>query len=262
VAEYPAYSRPKITGKERDSGTQELGAPKRRRPRGIVVGAAAVAVIAVLLALGFVIGRKTDTAVTHAAARTTSASAPTGAPAPGTAAAPSVALDGTYRLEVQRTKQTFNYTPDPQPPDVSTWWAFRSSCASGSCTAVGMLLDDNDHTRAKSPGGDPVVFDSRDGRWLSRPGKATFPCFGPNEAQAMQSATQVLSLRSQRQGELIGEITVTVQSNECDQRGAVIRAPAVATRAGEAPPDVTVPDPATVPGDPAASSTGPSGPHR
>jgi serine/threonine-protein kinase len=61
----------------------------------------------------------------------------------------------------------------------------------------------------------------------------------------MHATTQVLSLRPRPQGELVGEMTVTVQSNECDQRGAVIRAPAVATRGGEVPPDLTLPDPAT-----------------
>jgi serine/threonine protein kinase, bacterial len=251
VAEYPAYSQPQIDGIEdpdsgADADTQRpaVVAPAKRRPRKIVVGAAAVVLTVGLLALGFVIGRKTDTTAAHAAKPTTSASA---APTAGTPVVAPVPLDGSYRLEVGRTKQTFNYTPDSQPPDVNTWWAFRSSCTPGSCTAVGVLLDDNDHTQAKSPGGDPVVFDFRDGRWLSRPENSTFPCIGPNEAQGTQAMTQVLSLRPQPLGELVGEMTVTVQSNECDQRGAVLRAPAVATRSGEVPPDVTVPDPATLP---------------
>ena len=78
----------------------------------------------------------------------------------------------------------------------------------------------------------------------------------------MHAIVQVLSLRPRPQGEFAGELTVTVQSNECDQLGAVLRAPAVATRSGEVPPDVTVPDPATVADDPAAPTTAPSGPHR
>jgi serine/threonine-protein kinase len=247
VADYPAYSWPQIddiddpnSGADADTQKAAAVAPVRRRRRKIVVGAAAVVLIVGLLALGFVIGRRTDTSAAHAAKPTTSASA-----AP-TASTP-VALDGSYRLEVNRAKQTFNNTPDPQPPDVNTWWAFRSFCTPISCTAVGVLLDDNDHTKAKSADGDPVVFDFGDGRWLSRPDKATFPCVGPNEAPGTQATTQVLSLRPQPQGELVGEMTVTVQSNECDQQGAVLRAPAVATRSGEVPPDVTVPDPATLP---------------
>jgi serine/threonine protein kinase, bacterial len=249
VAQYPAYSWPQVddtenpdSGADADAQEPAVFAPARRRPRKVVVGAAAVVLTVGLLALGFVIGRKTDTTAAHAAKPTTSApTAPTAAPP---VAAP-VPLDGSYRLEVRRTNQTFNYTPDPQPPDVNTWWAFRSSCTPGSCTAVGVLLDDNDHTQAKSPAGGPVVLDFSDGRWLSRPESATFPCIGPNEARGMHATTQVLSLRPRPQGELVGEMTVTVQSNECDQRGAVIRAPAVATRGGEVPPDLTLPDPAT-----------------
>jgi serine/threonine-protein kinase len=233
--------------------------PTRRRPRKVVLGAATVALVVVLLALGFAIGRKTDTTATQAARPTASASAAAGAPTAGTQVAAPVPLDGTYRLEVQRTKQTFNYTPDPQAPDVNTWWAFRSSCTPGPCTAVGVHLDDDDHTRAKSPGGEPVVLDFRDGRWLARPEESTFPCVGPNGAAGMHATTQALSLRPQSQGGFAGEITVTVQSNECAQKGAVLRAPAVATRSGEVPPAVTVPDPATAPD----TSTGPtSTPHR
>jgi serine/threonine protein kinase, bacterial len=250
VADYPAYSWPQIddiddpnSGADADTQKAAAVAPARRRRRKIV-GAAAVVLIVGLLALGFVIGRKTDTSAAHAAKPAASASA---APTVSTPVAAPVALDGSYHLEVHRAKQTFNSTPDPQPPDVSTWWAFRSFCTPSSCTAVGVQLDDNDHSQAKSPGGDPVVFDFGDGLWLSRPGKATFPCVGPNEAQGTQATTQVLSLRPQPQGELVGEMTVTVQSNECDQRGAVLRVPAVATRSGEVPPDVTVPDPATLP---------------
>ncbi len=73
----------------------------------------------------------------------------------------------------------------------------------------------------------------------------------------MHPMTQVLSLRPQPQGELVGEMTVTVQSNECAQQGAVIRAPAVATRIGDVPPAVTVPDPATVPDTPTAATPTP-----
>ena len=237
--------------------------PRKRRPRKVVLGAATVVLVVVLLALGFVVGRKTDTTAAQAARPTTSASAAAGAPTASPQVAAPVPLDGTYRLEVQRTKQTFNYTPDPQAPDVNTWWAFRSSCTPGACTAAGVHLDDDDHTQAKSPGGEPVVLDFRDGRWLSRPEESTFPCIGPNGAAGVHATTQVLSLRPQSQGGFAGEMTVTVLTNECVQKGAVLRAPALATRSGEAPPAVTVPDPATVPGTPTGPTTGPtSTPHR
>ena len=279
LAEYPADARPEIdhvadgkaSGKVPSAGRPPKGhrttrarrpnsssagpaagrepaavAARRRRPRRIVLGAAAVVLAVGLLAVGFVFGRETGTTVTPAANRTTTASAPIAPPA-STPVAATVALDGAYRLEVQRTKQTFNDTPDPQLPDVHTWWAFRSSCAPSSCAAVGVPLDDTDHTRATSPGGAAVVLDFRDGRWLSRPEQATFPCIGPNGALRMHATTHVLSLRPQPQGNFVGEMMVVVQSNECDQQGAVLRMPAMVTRSGEVPPGVTVPDPATLP---------------
>jgi serine/threonine-protein kinase len=73
----------------------------------------------------------------------------------------------------------------------------------------------------------------------------------------VHATTQVLSLRPQSQGGLLGEMTVTVQSNECGQQAAVLRAPAVATRSGDVPPAVTVPDPATVPDTITAPTTTP-----
>ncbi len=267
VAEHPAYTAPaaaeraaagspapRLDGPATRPALHErepaVAAPRRRRPRRIVVAAAVAVLVAVLLAVGVVIGRKTDTNVAPAGRPPTSApSAPPAAPIP---------LDGMYRLEVQRARQTFNDTPDPQPPDVTTWWAFRSSCAPGSCTAVGQPLDDDDHTQPKSTVREPIVLDFRDGGWLSRPEKATFPCIGRNGTDGTQATTQVLSLRPQPEGGFAGDMTVAVQSDECGQLGAVLRAPAVATRSGDLPPGVTVPDPPGVPEPPAS----PSGPPR
>ncbi|OBH03379.1 hypothetical protein A5696_07930 [Mycobacterium sp. E2699] len=265
VAEYPAYTAP-AAAERAAAGSPALrlddaltrtapherepavARPKRRRPRRIVVAAAAALLVAALLAVGVAIGRKTDTNIAPAGRPSTSAP-----PAPPVAAIP---LDGTYRLEVQRTRQTFNDTPDPQPPDVTTWWAFRSSCAAGPCTAVGQPLDDDNHTQPKPTVRGPVVLDFRDGRWLSRPEEATVACIGRNGADGMQATTQVLSLRPRPQGEFAGDMTVTVQSDECGQLGAVLRAPAVATRSGDLPSGVTVPDPAGAL-EPHASPPGP-----
>jgi len=263
VVDYPAYAKPlgdfSATPEAHwtDSAAHRAVVPRRRRPRKIVLGAATVLLIAGLLLLGFVIGRETETTAVQVHP-TTSASTAAGAPTAAPRVAAPFPLEGTYRLEVQRTKQTFNYTPDPQEPDVNTWWAFRSSCTPSSCTAAGVLLDDNDHTQAKSPGGEPVVLDFRDGRWQSRSEQTTFPCVGPSGVAGIHDTTQVLSLRPQPQGELVGEMTVTVQSNECGQKGGVLRAPALATVSGELPTAVTVPDPATIPD----TSTAPTRTHR
>ena len=67
----------------------------------------------------------------------------------------------------------------------------------------------------------------------------------------------VLSLRPRPRGGFAGEETVTVQTNECGQRSAVMRIPTVLSRSGGVPPAVTVPDPATGSENPPA----PSGPH-
>ena len=63
----------------------------------------------------------------------------------------------------------------------------------------------------------------------------------------MHPTTQVLSLRPQPQGNFVGEMTITAQTNECVQQGAVVRMPAALIRSGDVPPGVTVPDPAMLP---------------
>jgi serine/threonine protein kinase, bacterial len=242
--------------------------PRRPRPRVIALTCVAVLMAVALLAAGIVIGRGTQTKAPQAGGTATSApSAPAAAVAP-TSATPSapVPLDGTYRVEVQRSKQTFNYIPDPQPPDVTTWWAFRSSCTPPGCTAAGgTLLDDDDRTRAR-PNESHLVLHFGEGQWLSDAEPVQFPCVGGNGSAHTQSTTQVLALRPQPHDNFVGELTVSVQTNECGQRGAVIRVPTVASRTGAVAPGVRVPEPGTAPSAPTATpagpSTSPSGPGR
>lgn len=208
-----------------------------------------------LFAVGIVIGRKTNTTATEVARPPTSGSAVPSAPTTTVAVTAPVPLDGTYRIEIQRSKQTYDYTPTPQPPDVNTWWAFRTSCTPTECLAAATMLDDNDHTQAKTPPVRPFLMQFGEGQWKSRPETVQFPCVGPNGSPSTQATTQLLALRPQPQGDLVGEMVVTVHSNECGQQGAVIRIPAVASRSGDLPPAVTVPDPATIPDTPDTTST-------
>lgn len=244
-------------------------APRRRLLRVIVLTAAAALLVVGLLAAGIVIGRGTETKSSRAAAPSTSRSVAV-APTTTGPVAP-VPLEGSYRIEVQRAKQTYNYIPDPQPPNVNTWWAFRSSCTPTTCAATGTLLDDEDHTQVKSPDGGRLRLHFGDGQWQSEAETVQFPCVGGNGLAHTETTTQVLTLRPQPHGDFAGEMTVTVQTNECGQRSAVIRIPAVASRSGEVPPGVNLPDPRTAPAtttvspsgeSPTTSSGVPSGPGR
>lgn len=214
--------------------------PLRRRPRTIVRRTAAAVLMVGILALGVVIGRKTDSPPGQAGPAPGPSAA---AGAPTTAGPAPIQLDGSYGIKVERTRQTYNYVADPQPPDVTTWWAFRSSCAPDGCAAAATQLDDNDHLRAMSPGGGSLFLHFREGHWQAEPVDIPFPCVGTDGLEATQSTTLVLSLEPQANGDFVGEETVTVQSDECGQRSAVIRIPAVASRSGDVPPAVRVPDP-------------------
>ena len=297
VAEYPAYARPAIEDAKRVASTARVGsalrkppargaaprltgspprraggsppagpmgpptgapavAPRMRRARTVLFGAAAAVLGVMLVAFGFVIGRTTGSRAAVTSPPVSFAVPPVPAPAP---AAP-VSLDGSYRLQVQRSKQTFNYVADPQPPDVNTWWAIRSLCTAAACTAAAVQLDDGDHQRAASVAERQLIMRFKDGRWQSAPEEVQVACVGPDGLTQTQATTVVLSLRPQPRGEFVGEETVTVQTGECGQRSAVMRIPAVLSRSGDLPPAVTGLDPAAAGLAPPAPS--PSGPHR
>ncbi|HTZ16037.1 MAG TPA: serine/threonine-protein kinase [Mycobacterium sp.] len=227
-----------------DVPTQMTSRLRRRVLLGIAFGAGLLLSTA-LLAVGFLIGQKNETTATEAKSpgtvTTTVAAAPT---ARTTSAPPLVLLDGGYRLDLNRVQQTYNSTPDPQPPNVATWWAFRSSCTAGRCLASGVLLDDANHqTPNAAAGGLFIVLDLRADAWQSRPETVRFPCTARNGTAALETTTQVLSLRPQSHSSLQGTMTVTVQTNECGQLGGRIVIPAVAVRVSDVPPGVDVPSP-------------------
>jgi serine/threonine-protein kinase len=248
------------------SGKLSAAAPRKRRMPWILLSTAGVVLVVGLVAIGIVIVRKTEPHTAQSTGLAKIPSAPAAAAPTSTSPSAPAPLDGTYRLELQREKQTFNYVPDPQPPNVDTWWAFRSSCTPTACTAAATQLNDDDHTQAMRPGGGTLVMQFGDGLWQSRPETSQFPCVAPNGIAQTQTTTLVLSLRPRPQGDFAGEEEVTVKTNECGQRAAVIRVPALASRIGEVPPAVNVPDPATVidnsTAKPTPPATIPSGPGR
>src|ERR1700736_2991771 len=234
-----------------DGSTAPASVRRRRWPWVVGLGSVAAALCVGLLAVGIVIGRGNDAAPKQAAGPLTAIRSSAPAAAPTTTSSrnfpgPGEALDGSYRVDVNREQQTYNSTPDPQPPNISTWWAFRTSCTPTACVATGTMLDDNDHQNLSPAGGEkPLVLDFRDGAWQSRPDKVLFACLGPNGAPAKQTTTQAIRLE-QSHGALRGAMTVTVNSNECSQQGATIEIPAVAAHVGEVPPGVEVPSPPTI----------------
>jgi serine/threonine-protein kinase len=230
-------------------------APTRRRWRWALLGSATGAALVLLIGLLVVgIERKNGTTSPHAGSLMTGTS--TTAAAPTTSAAPPV-LDGTYRVDLNRAQETFNGTPNPQPPNATTWWAFRSACTSTGCVARGIMLDNNNHQTASTRGGGhPIVLDFQDGAWQSRPETLQFACTGPNGTPTQEATTQITSLRPDARGQLHGVMTVIVQTDECGQKGGRFVIPAVATRTGDVPPGVTVPNPG--PDSPTAPTTTPS----
>jgi serine/threonine protein kinase, bacterial len=238
--------------------------PRRRWPLYVGLGTAA-AMLCVGLLAGEVIGRDNGATSRQAAGLVpplpaVKRSPPAAAPTPIRShdfPGPGEVLDGSYRVDINRAQQTYNRLPDPQPPNVSTWWAFRTECAATSCVATGTLLDDNDHQQVSPTGGDkPLVLDFRGGAWQSRQDKVLFACLGPDGAAATQSTEQTIRLEPAHAA-LRGIMTIKVESDECHQQGATIDIPAVAAHVSDVPPGVVVPGPPiTAPPEPAPTPPG------
>ncbi|KAA8964267.1 serine/threonine-protein kinase [Mycobacterium sp.] len=245
---------PAKTG-SRSASTTEVWHKRPVLVLGLVAGAMLFLLAGVFL--GVVVGHRggdkstpgADATVRSAAAGTTPRPS-AAAPVPSVAARPGPGelLDGVYQLDMNRAQETYNDNYNPQPPNVTTWWAFRSSCDPTGCVADGIEVDSKNHLAAR-PSAQPVVLDFRNGAWQSRPVTVPFACIGQNGKSAEQTTKQVLTLQPHGNGPLRGDMTINVESNECGQQGATIVIPAVAGRTGGVPPGVTVPapPPATTP---------------
>lgn len=168
----------------------------------------------------------------------TADSAPAAAVAPPFKAAPP--FDGTYRVDANLAGEKYNGVPNPHPPNVSTWWAVRSSCDNTECTATATMLDVKDHHKAATlpDGGTQMALDYANDSWRSRPQQLAAACVGSDGRLGNHTTTQVLTLEPTIPGVLHGAMVATVDSNECGQRGAQIWVPVVASRFGDAPTEV------------------------
>jgi serine/threonine-protein kinase len=189
---------------------------------------------------------------------TSSASAVLPGSSPG-AAQP--VLDGAYRLDYDRAKQSSNGVI-PNNGAQTSWWAFNSACTSTGCAATGTKLDNVNHQGEKTTGtGNTGVLHFVDGHWQSAPRELQTQCrAAPGTQTATQVETVVWSLTPQPDGTLHGVQTQTVQSNECGAQGAMLRIPVVATRVGDVPPGVAVADPAQASANTAVPATASSAP--
>ncbi len=168
-------------------------------------------------------------------------------------------LNGSYRLDYDRSKQTSNGVIRTNGGD-TTWWAFSSACTASGCAATGTKLDEASHTAAKSTGtGNTSVLHYVDGHWQSEPRQMQARCQKARGAPIVtQSETVVWSLTPEPDGTLRGVQTQTVQTNECGSQGATLRIPVVGSRTGDVPPDVTMADPAKAANQTAAPIGAPS----
>ena len=243
-----AVAAPTAEGNTPLSGTAPAATaakPNRRRRSRIIAGAAIAVVVCTAITAIYVIGWKGNSK-----------------PAP-----PAAVLDGTYRIDIDTTKQTVMGAPDaPDPPvardSTTAWWVYRSSCTSAGCVATGTELDPHNHQQGLTP---PLTAQLHfiDGHWHRAPNQfqAKYDhCLSPDGKSVVAREDTELSIWSaepQPDGTVRGVHTNTVLTNECGIGGTVRQSPIALTRVGDAPPTVNVADPATVT---PSSTTSPSVP--
>jgi serine/threonine protein kinase, bacterial len=146
-------------------------------------------------------------------------------------------LNGTYRLDYDRAKQTSNGVIRTNG-GATSWWAFSSACTATGCAATGTRLDDSSQQMAKTTGtGNASVLHFVDGHWQAEPRQVQVQCRAARGGpMTTESETMVWTLTPEPDGTLRGAQSQTVQSNECASQGATLRTPVVASRTGDVPP--------------------------
>jgi serine/threonine-protein kinase len=161
-------------------------------------------------------------------------------------------LNGTYRLDYDKSKKSTNGLPIRHDTAATGLWAFRSACTTNGCAATGSQLGD---------AGQAEMLRFVAGYWQGVPQQERVGCRQPNASgSATQLETVAWSLAPQPDGTLRGTETETVLSTECGAQGAVVRIPVVATRVGDVPPGVALADPAAVLSAPATPPAKPAPP--
>lgn len=235
------------------AGAEPATAKKRGSKRyGVVFAATMAAVVLVAVAAAIYL-----TVPANDSAST--ASAPT-------ASAPAAVLDGTYRVVYDATKRSFNGAPAPPlPPNTPTigQWAFRSTCIPAGCAARNVGLDSKNPHIIDPANAEPRDYHFVDGHWQETPYRQQTNidrCLGVNGTvvAGAQTTLHVNLLEPQPDGTLHGLTTITVLTNECGMQGGVIQTPFLATRTGDVPTGIAIPDPAgAITALPTVASTNP-----
>ncbi|MEB3062059.1 serine/threonine-protein kinase [[Mycobacterium] zoologicum] len=222
------------------ASTMVRGIPRQAFPEPPPSRLAPLAQPAILIPVGIVAVGIVAAIVPHLLGRIPAENASAAVTAPAAVVATPIAapeFDGTYRVDANRAGEKYNGVPNPHPPNVSTWWAVKSTCDSTECTATATMLDIKDHHKAvKLPdGGSDMTLEYRDGAWHSRPQKLDAACVSASGQPGTQTTLQELTLEPTIPGVMHGAMVATVETNECGQRGAQVWVPVVVSRFGDIP---------------------------
>lgn len=152
-------------------------------------------------------------------------------------------LNGLYRFD-WHDEQATNRMPDGSVQTVpadwgvvdTRWYAIRSYCEHGVCTATRLQLDDSTHSQADPTKDTPYEMTLVNGRWSIAPAVTRMPCTEqPGEEDLWEMTYNLMQLPD---GSLAGNQVDTVTTNECGVGGMVRTTPISGTRMGDVPSTV------------------------
>lgn len=154
-------------------------------------------------------------------------------------------LDGTYRIDLEYSKETLNGGRAPGDlSNSSEWNAFRSACSPTGCSATGTVLDSQNLQAAILPAVNYVLHWTN-GRWQADDRTDQIVCYTKGDYQDRHhTSVSTIMFVPQPGGSFSGTYEWTIRTNECGDSGETRIVPITATRTGP-PPVGLVPDPPT-----------------
>jgi serine/threonine-protein kinase len=151
-------------------------------------------------------------------------------------------FDGLYEVKTDLSKRKVNFAPAPSEENKPFKLAVRSACAGDNdCTATGLTVGDDGK---EVPGTGPLVFDLVDGHWLSVQEVTDGSCqLNPDLRKVDAPYFSIWNVEAKDDGPMSGQ-GLYIGANECMN---ISDAPATFTRTGDAPADLSLPDPASQP---------------
>jgi serine/threonine-protein kinase len=232
-------------GLSADEGDDEYELPTQRfTPRRITAAAVITCLVVIAVAAGvavYVLRDDASARATHDDAPKPPKSwmAPQAAPTAGSPPSPEQLLNGTHQVVNDWPNTRWHLSPRSVKPEPSTakteWWSLATECANGACTATAVPLTGDAGTPVPHAGSIQMKFEN--GIWQqSRPRRIQIACqyFMPDGTTGTATNWNAYewTWAPKPDGSFGGNLTITVDTNECGFLGDWVSVPLIITHVG------------------------------